>query len=62
MVQRLGKNAELGKMDLKSAFRLFPVYPGNYDLFSLSIFNRAPSGFESTDFKFFESKGCLGPL
>jgi hypothetical protein len=31
-------------------------------IISLSIFNRAPSGFESTDFKFFESKGCLGPL
>jgi hypothetical protein len=31
-------------------------------IISLSIFNQAPSGFESTDFKFFESKGCLGPL
>jgi hypothetical protein len=29
MVQRLGKNAELGKKDLKSAFRLLPVYPGD---------------------------------
>jgi hypothetical protein len=30
MVQRLGKNAELGKKDLKSAFRLLPVYPGDW--------------------------------
>ena len=37
MVQRLGKNAELGKMDLKSAFRLLPVYPGDYDLLGFKI-------------------------
>jgi hypothetical protein len=37
MVQRLGKNVELGKMDLKSAFRLLPVYPGDFDLLGFKI-------------------------
>lgn len=32
IVQRLGKGAKIGKMDLKSAFRLLPVYPGCFDL------------------------------
>jgi hypothetical protein len=37
MVQRVGKNVELGKMDLKSAFRLLPVYPGDFDLLGFKI-------------------------
>jgi hypothetical protein len=37
MVQRLGKNAELEKMDLKSVFRLLPVYPGDFDLLGFKI-------------------------
>jgi hypothetical protein len=37
IVQRLGKNVELGKMDLKSAFCLLPVYPGDFDLLGFKI-------------------------
>ena len=37
MVQILGKNAELGKMDLKSTFRLLPVYHGDFDLLGFKI-------------------------
>jgi hypothetical protein len=37
MVQRLGKNVELGKMDLKSSFCLLPVYPGDFDLLGFKI-------------------------
>ncbi len=31
MVQKLGQNAELGKSDIKSAFRLIPVSPQDFD-------------------------------
>jgi hypothetical protein len=37
MVQGLRKNAELGKMDLKSAFRLLPIYPADFDLLGFKI-------------------------
>lgn len=37
MVAALGKGAQLGKLDIKSAFRLLPVFPGDFDLLGLSI-------------------------
>ena len=40
MVEKLGKGALIGKKDIKSAFRLLPCYPGDFDLlgFKLEIF------------------------
>ena len=35
MVQKLGKNCFLAKMDIKSAFRLLKVYPGDFDLLGI---------------------------
>lgn len=32
MVAELGKGAYLGKMDIRSAFRLLPIFPGDFDL------------------------------
>jgi hypothetical protein len=32
------KNALIGKMDIKAAFRLLPVYPGDFNLLGLHIF------------------------
>lgn len=32
MITRIGPGAELGKVDIKSAFRLLPVYPGDFEL------------------------------
>lgn len=32
IIQKLGTGALLGKMDIKSAFRLLPMYPGDFDL------------------------------
>lgn len=32
MINQLGPGAELGKVDIKSAFRLLPIYPGDFDL------------------------------
>ena len=40
IVQKLGKNAKIGKMDIKSAFRLLPVYPGDFDLLGFKIGNK----------------------
>ena len=37
MISRLGKGALLGKLDIKSAFRLVPVYPGDFDLLGFCI-------------------------
>jgi len=39
MVQKLGKGAKLAKMDIKSAFRLLPVNPGEFDLLGFKIEN-----------------------
>ena len=35
MIQTLGQNAILAKTDLKSAFRLLPIYPGDFDLLGI---------------------------
>ena len=32
LVQKLGVGAEMAKADVKSAFRLLPIYPGDFDL------------------------------
>jgi hypothetical protein len=37
MIANLGQGALLGKMDIKSAFRLIPVFPGDFDLLGFSI-------------------------
>ncbi|VDI43837.1 Hypothetical predicted protein [Mytilus galloprovincialis] len=40
MVQKLGKNALLGKKDIKSAFRLLKVYPGDFDLLGIKLLGK----------------------
>ena len=37
MVQKIGKGALIGKKDIKSAFRLLPCYPGDFDLLGFKI-------------------------
>lgn len=37
MISKLGKRAELGVHDIKSAFRLLPVHPGDFDLLGFKI-------------------------
>lgn len=37
MIQELGRGALLGKTDIKSAFRLLPVYPGDFDLLGFKM-------------------------
>ena len=32
MIARLGPVAELGKVDIKNAFRLLPIHPGDFEL------------------------------
>lgn len=32
MIAMLGPSAELGKVDIKNAFRLLPIHPGDFDL------------------------------
>ncbi|KAK6165929.1 hypothetical protein SNE40_022735 [Patella caerulea] len=39
MIASLGENALLGKMDIKSAFRLLPVHPGDFDLLGIYFNN-----------------------
>jgi hypothetical protein len=36
-MQRLGKNALCAKSDIKSAFRLLPIYPGSFDLLGMQL-------------------------
>jgi hypothetical protein len=36
-VQRLGENALCAKSDIKSAFRLLPIYPGSFDLLGIQL-------------------------
>lgn len=50
IIQRLGKGAMIGKMDLKSAFRLLPVYPGCFDLL----------GFQFNDYYFIDKMMPMG--
>jgi hypothetical protein len=35
MIKNLGVNALIGKKDIKSAFQLLPIYPGDFDLLGL---------------------------
>ncbi|VDI63102.1 Hypothetical predicted protein [Mytilus galloprovincialis] len=37
MVKKLGIGAKLAKMDIKTAFRLLPVYPGDFDIYYFKI-------------------------
>ena len=37
MMRKLGKRAELGVIDIKNAFRLLRVFPGDFDLLGLTI-------------------------
>ena len=37
IVKNLGKGALIGKKDIKSAFRLLPKYPGDFDLLGFKI-------------------------
>lgn len=37
MVSRLGQGAHLGKMDIKSAFRLLPINPADFELVGLAV-------------------------
>lgn len=37
MVQKLGRGALLGKKDIKSAFRLLPIFPGDFDLLGIKV-------------------------
>jgi hypothetical protein len=37
MIQSLGKRAKLGISDIKKAFRLLPVWPGDFDLLGFRI-------------------------
>ena len=39
MIKKLGFKAEMAKMDVKSAFRLLPMYPGEFDLLGFKIEN-----------------------
>ena len=37
MIKNLGVNALIGKKDIKSAFRLLPIYPGDFDLLDFKL-------------------------
>jgi hypothetical protein len=37
IVKNLGKGALIGKKDIQSAFRLLPIYPGDFDLLGFKI-------------------------
>jgi hypothetical protein len=37
IVRDLGEGALIGKKDIKSAFRLLPIYPGDFDLLGFKI-------------------------
>jgi hypothetical protein len=37
IVKKLRKGALIGKKDIKSAFRLLPCYPGDFDLLGFKI-------------------------
>jgi hypothetical protein len=67
MIKKLGFIAECSKMDVKSAFRLLPMYQGEFDLLGFKIGNwyfidkclrthgLFGSGLFKTDFKFLDS-------
>ena len=37
MIQLMGQGTLLAKTDLKSAFRLLPIYPGDFDLLDIKL-------------------------
>lgn len=37
MIQRLGHGSHLAKSDIKSALRLMPICPGDFELFGLKV-------------------------
>jgi hypothetical protein len=37
IIQTLGEHAKIGKIDIKSAFRLLPCYPEDFDLLGFKI-------------------------
>ena len=37
MVRKCGKGAELGKSDIKSAFRLYHIHPSDFDLLGFAF-------------------------
>ena len=39
MIARLGPLAELGKVDIKNAFRLLPIHPGDFELLGFKFRN-----------------------
>jgi hypothetical protein len=40
MIYSLGRSAVLAKRDLKSAYRLLPIYPGDFQLLGIKIDNK----------------------
>ncbi|XP_060562301.1 uncharacterized protein LOC132721934 [Ruditapes philippinarum] len=42
MIKRLGKGTLMEKMDLKSAFRILPCYPGDFDLLGIMLDDYIP--------------------
>ncbi|XP_033733376.1 uncharacterized protein LOC117322521 isoform X1 [Pecten maximus] len=40
MISKLGQGALLGKADIKSAFRLIPIYPGDFDLLGFQFLDK----------------------
>lgn len=50
MIKTLGTGALIGKMDIKSAFRLLPCYPGDFDLL----------GFKFDNFYFIDKMAPMG--
>ena len=39
MIKRLGVDAKIGKKDIKPAFRLLRIYPGDFDLLGFKLEN-----------------------
>jgi hypothetical protein len=37
IIKNLSDNALIGKKDIKSAFRLLPIYPGDFDLLGFKL-------------------------
>lgn len=40
MIAMLGPSAELGKVDIKNAFRLLPIHQGDFDLLGFKFKNQ----------------------
>jgi hypothetical protein len=61
MIHKLGKNAKLAKCDIKSAFRLLRLSPGDFDLMGFIFSN---DGFLPNNFFhiYFKRPTCTGVL